>query len=162
MKFQSEIFYIGLVIVTTSILLSFLIYYSSIFSSKATEKTTFYIFDQNALSSISNFYTLRLPTFEKTYLQIAIDSMLYLRRFKGRIIRNVGKNVFYGYELGSLNSSQLVYEYFDSYFGKKWRLTLVADVNVTYGYDIKPLIVYTLPIPIPDEEVRYLVLEISK
>ena len=161
MRFQSEIFYIGLIAIATSISISFLIYYSSIFSAKIKEKFSLNIFEQNALVSLSNFYILRLPIFEKTYLQTAIDSMLNLRKFKGK--EEYGKFVFYGKELGTLNASKIVYEYFDQYFGKKWKVTLILkDLNVSYGYEIKTKDSYILPIPIPDDEIGYIKLEISE
>jgi hypothetical protein len=161
MKFQSEIFYIGLVVIATSISISFLIYYSSTFSVKIKEKFSSNIFEQNTLTSLSNFYILRLPVFEKTYLQIAIDSMLNLRKFKEK--DEYGKFVFYGKELGTLNTSQIVYEYFDRYFGRKWKITLISNnLNISYGYEIKTKYSYVLPIPIPDDEVGYFKLEISE
>jgi hypothetical protein len=161
MKFQSEIFYIGLIAIATSISISFLIYYSSIFSAKIKGKISSNILEQNTLTSLSNFYILRLPVFGKTYLQIAIDSMLNLRKFKGK--DEYGKSVFYGKGLGMLNASQIVYEYFDQYFGKKWKITLILNnLNVSYGYEIKTKYSYILPIPIPDDEVGYIKLEISE
>jgi hypothetical protein len=161
MKFQSEIFYIGLITIATSISISFLIYYSSTFSAKIKEKFSSNIFEQNTLTSLSNFYILRLPVFGKTYLQIAIDSMLNLRKFKGK--EEYGKFVFYGRELGTLNASKIVYEYFDQYFGKKWKITLILNnLNVSYGYEIKTKYSYIFPIPIPDDEVGYIKLEISE
>lgn len=162
MKCQSEIIWIGLIVIFTSLIISLLIYYLSNFSLLTQEKFYSAVQDENILKILSSLYTSKVPIVQKSVLHIAIDSMLSQRRIKGEQFKNL---VYYGEVIATLNSSDFIYHYFDNYIGKnRWQLIVYYDKDIYnfYGYQIsgKNVKSYVLPIPVPDEEVRLIVLRI--
>lgn len=169
---QSEIFWIGIIAVIFSIVIITLLNHSSQLTKKSYEVFRFSIFDDLALKSLSGLYILKVYTLEKTYLQVAIDSLVTLRNYKKeewekiRKELGLGKIAYYGINLGAYNASEFIYSNFDTYFGKgKWQLIIYYDNNFyeIYGYEIKNGEVksYIFPIPIPDEEVGYIILRVA-
>jgi hypothetical protein len=157
MKSQSEIVYLAMVIIALSISISILIYYSSIFSGRISEKRSIYSLEQKSLSLLSNIYIGKLPVIHKTYLQILIDGL------DTSLIKGSG-NPFYGYVIGSINTTDIAKKYFENYFGDNWYLILVhpKNVNISFGYEkalkASEKISILLPIPIPDEKVGEMIL----
>jgi hypothetical protein len=157
MKSQSEIVYLAIVIVALSISISILIYYSSIFSGKISEKRLIYSLEQKSLSLLSNIYIEKLPVIHKTYLQILIDGLDTL------LIKGSG-SPFYGYAIGGINTTDFAKKYFENYFGDNWYLILIhpKNVNISFGYEkalkASEKISILLPIPIPDEKVGEMIL----
>ncbi|MEM0480640.1 MAG: hypothetical protein QXQ14_00405 [Candidatus Aenigmatarchaeota archaeon] len=172
MKSQSEIFWIGFSTVVFSIIIILLLNYSAQLTRKSYEVFMFSTFDDLALKSLSGFYISKLPILEKTYLQIAIDALVTLRRYKEsereRVKKelHLGELVYYGIALGTYNASDFIYSNFDNYFGKgRWQLIIYYDKNLyqIYGYEIKSENIksYVLTIPIPDQEVGYIILRVA-
>lgn len=172
MILQSEIMWIVITIIITSITIFFSIYYSSIFSTKTQETFRFSIFDDLALKSLSNLYIAKSQTIEKTYLQMAIDSLLYLKRYKiserEKIKQNlkIGEIVYYGIALGAYNISDFIYPLFDNTIGSnRWQLIIYYNESLyhIHGYNLTSKILiksYILPIPIPDGEIGYLIFRV--
>lgn len=172
-KFQSEFLWIGISIVISSISIFFAIYYSSYFSAKTQEIFRFSTFDSLVLRSLSGLYSAKLEIVEKTYIQMAIDSLLYLRKYKEDEIKRVkeeigiGDKVYYGISLGTFNTSDIIYSMFNNFIGeKRWQLVVYYNHSIyhIYGYDIpkntKNIKSYVLPLPIPDEEIGLLILKV--
>lgn len=171
MILQSELVWIVIVTIIASITIFYSLFNVSKFSVKVQEIFRFSTFDDLALKSLSNLYNAKFQILEKTYLQMAIDSLLYLKRYKKEIDRvkkelNLGDKVFYGMELGAYNVSDTIYSMFDNLIGKnRWQLIIYYDENFfhVYGYEIKnlkELKSYVLPIPIPDGELGYVILKV--
>lgn len=172
MKFQSEIFWIAIISIVAFISISFLLYYISQLSTKSQYFFRFSVIDDLALKALSSIYAARLPIVEKTYLQMSIDSLLTLRKWKEEEIErikqelNLGDKVYYGFVLGAYNVSDIIYPMLDEMIGKgRWQLIIYKDEKLyqIYGYeikDVKNLKSYVLPIPMPDEEIGYLILRV--
>ena len=172
MKLQSEIFWIAIISIVAFISISLLLYYITQLSTKSQYFFRFSVIDDLALKALSSLYAARLPIVEKTYLQMSIDSLLTLRKWKEEEIErikqelNLGDKVYYGIALGAYNVSDIIYPMMDEMIGKgRWQLIIYKDEKLyqIYGYeikDVKNLKSYVLPIPMPDEEIGYLILRI--
>ncbi|MEM5820984.1 MAG: hypothetical protein QXP34_01535 [Candidatus Aenigmatarchaeota archaeon] len=173
MKLQSEIIWIGIILIISSIVIVITLYYISQLSTKSQYFHRFSVIDDLALKTLASVYTAKLPTLEKTYLQTSIDALLTLNKWKESEREKVkedlglGKIVYYGMALGAYNSSDLLYPMLDNMIGKeRWQLVIYKNQSLyeIYGYNLKPsetIKSYVLPIPMPDEEIGYLILRIS-
>ncbi|MEM5816145.1 MAG: hypothetical protein QXL14_03825 [Candidatus Aenigmatarchaeota archaeon] len=170
MIFQSELIWILIVVIITSFVIIYSIYYTSYFSSKTHEISRFIVFDDLALRLIATLYIAKFQTLEKTYLQMMIDSLLYLKRYDEETRKRIdlGDKVFYGISLGTYNVSDIVFPIFDNFIGKnRWQLVIYYNQTLyyIYGNDIldnrkSNIKSYVLTIPIPDGEVGYIVLRV--
>lgn len=177
MILQSEILWIGIVAIITSIVIFLSIYYSSIISEKTQEMFRSATFDDLVLKSLANLYISKPDVIEKTTLQIAIDGLSYLKKYRKSIEgkeQELGEIAYYGIALGSYKASDLINPIFDETIGKeRWQLiicnntkNLNADNCYIYGNkeklvkEVSKIRSYVLPIPIPDGEVGVLVLRV--
>ncbi|MEM5870321.1 MAG: hypothetical protein QXR09_04130 [Candidatus Aenigmatarchaeota archaeon] len=62
---------------------------------------------------VVNFFYSRIPGIDKTVSQIFSDRLL-----------SDSDIVYYGERYGAVNFSQIIYDYFDSYFDKRWNLSI--------------------------------------
>lgn len=170
MIFQSELIWIIIVVIITSFVIIYSLYYTSYFSSKTHEISRFIVFDDLALRLIATLYIAKFQTLEKTYLQMMIDSLLYLKRYNEELRKqlDLGNKVFYGISLGTYNVSDIIFPIFDTFIGKnRWQLVIYYNQTLYYIYsnnilDNKKDKVksYILTIPIPDGEVGYIILRV--
>lgn len=173
MILQSETVWIATTILVTSMIVLLSLYYSSIFSSKVQESFRFSVFDDLMLKTLASVYVAKLQTIEKTYLQMAIDSLLYLNRYKesdrekAKEELKLGEIVYYGVFLGAYNVSDFLYPIFNNIIGaKRWQLVIYYNESLyhIHGYSIQAtkntIKSYILPIPIPDGNVGYLMLRV--
>lgn len=142
MKGQSKEI-IELLILVVGIIVALLIYYfffvrtQSSVSSLETEQHEF----ERVGDTVKDFFYTKVPGFDKTYGQLLSDMIIA-----------EGKDVVdYGQRYGGINVTKVVYEYFDSYFPKKWRVT------IPLGIETKD----TLWIPNSQSDVRSSVSKIS-
>ncbi|MFH7904057.1 MAG: hypothetical protein QW409_03870 [Candidatus Aenigmatarchaeota archaeon] len=171
MKIQSEIIWIGMILIISSIVIVITLYYISQLSTKSQYFYRFSVIDDLSLKALASIYTAK-PTFlEKTYLQTSIDALLTLNKWKESEREKVkqelglGKIVYYGIALGAYNASDLIYPMLDNMIGpERWQLIIYKNQTLyeIYGYNIKSENVksYVLPVPMPDEEIGYLILRL--
>lgn len=166
---QSEIVWISLISSLSAFFIFYLLYHSTQFSSKSAELLRFYISDSALLESLGYLYIANFQPIKKSYLQMMIDSLLFLKNFEEKFLErhNIGDKVYYGIYLGTYNVSDIVYPFFNSIIGEnRWQLVVFYNQNLyhIYGYNISEISrnirSYILSIPIPDGEKGFIVLRV--
>jgi len=71
----------------------------------------------------------------------------------GDLVITDGKDIVdYGYGYGSVNVTEIIYEYFDSYYGEDWYFKVFNEKNYDFGYEV-PLNVrirtFSMKFPLP-------------
>lgn len=102
-------------------------------------------------STISSLFNSKLPFVEKTYIQIAIDSIL-----EGHYRNKERYQVFYGIGTGRLNVTEIIPPFFENYVKRRWELKIeTPESNYTYGHIEKKKIIYSYEalIPVPEERI---------
>lgn len=84
------------------------------------------LMDESANLAIQTLYDNRLEKFNKTYMELILDSYLQ---------GGNGTHVFYGQGLGTIHTSEVINPLMDNYFGDGgWKLVIkTAKGTVSYG-----------------------------
>ena len=75
---------------------------------------------------MKNLFYARIPIIEKTYAQLL-----------GDMVENDGYEIVdYGYEYGSVNVTEIIHTYFESYFEERWYFRIFNEKQYDFGHDV--------------------------
>jgi len=153
MKGQMELIEILVLIVGVLILFTISNYFVVSRYSSSSEQLIYEQEYEKTLDVVKNFFYAKIPVFEKTYAQIFGDAIV-----------NDMEIVDYGNKYGGINSTEIVYNYFSSYFQKNWYLKIPSK-NKFFGFNSqegKKVITFILRFPLPSYNSEVIDIEFAK
>ena len=94
-------------------------------------------------NTVKNFFYIRIPILNKTYAQMLGDM----------VVNDAEDLVDYGY--GNINVTEIIYEYFDPYYGEDWHFRVFNEKKYDFGYKIPSNVrirTFLMKFPLPSYE----------